>query len=66
MRIRISKKKMMKKIRAWFVCCLFVTAAGMLCLFAGNYYVKASVDKLSLEQDGAGGWSELECLLVLG
>ena len=66
MRIRISKKKMMKKIRAWFVCCLFVTAAGMLCLFAGNYYVKASVEKKILEQDGYGGLYEMDCILVLG
>ncbi len=66
MKIRISKKKIVKRIRAWFVCCLFLAAAGVLCLFIGNYYVKASVENRVLGQDGYEGVSGMDCILVLG
>ncbi|MCI8659111.1 MAG: DUF218 domain-containing protein [Lachnospiraceae bacterium] len=53
-------------MRALLICCLFMVAAGVLCLFAGDHYVrKAGKDKI-LGYEDLTGLPQMDCILVLG
>ena len=63
---KITKKKIIKGLRAFSCCCLILAAAGVLCLLAGNYYVRKSVEGNILETDENSEGLSVDCILVLG
>ena len=63
---KITKKKIIKGLRAFSCCCLILAAAGVLCLLAGNYYVRKSVEGHNLETDENSEGLSVDCILVLG
>lgn len=66
-RIRaITKKRIVKKIRALLICCFFMAAAGVLCLFAGDRYVKRVSKEQILGYEDLAGLPQMDCILVLG
>lgn len=47
-------------------CCLLVAAAGMICLFLGNCYVKRAGKDRILGYKDLAGLPQVDCILVLG
>lgn len=66
MTIKISKKRIAKRIKALLKGCLILAALGVLCLSAGNYYVKKVSGKWISPDGDSQKLPSADCILVLG
>lgn len=61
-----GNKNPFKWVRALFRFCMVLAAAGVCCLFVGDYYVKKSSKGSILEVEEGRNLPEVDCILVLG